>query len=318
VNPALHIPVMLEQAVTALRVKPGGIYVDLTVGAGGHTRCILDRSAPDGRVLGLDRDPEALQVATDNLMSYRSRVSLFQSLFSELPDVLQKMGLRRVDGMVADLGVSSLQFERAERGFSLKRPGPLDMRMDPTRGKTLDQLLAEITPEDLASALRRLGQVERPRHIARRILEAHKAGKLNTTVDLARVGSEGGRFRLHPATRVFLALRMLVNNEAGELDALLAALPEPLECGGRAAFITFHSVEDRRIKQRFAQLQGRCTCVPDLPVCTCGETARMHIVTRRPQRPTIEEVAANPRARSARLRVAERVALSESERESVL
>jgi 16S rRNA (cytosine1402-N4)-methyltransferase len=214
---------------------------------------------------------------------------------------------------LVDLGVSSLQFDRAERGFSFQRPGPLDMRMDPTRGKTLDQLLADIPLEDLADALRRLGQVERPRHIARRILEAHKAGKLNTTVDLARVGSEGGRSRLHPATRVFLALRMLVNNEDGELAALLAALPEPLERGGRAVFISFHSVEDRRIKQRLVELQGRCTCVPDMPVCTCGATARMRTITRRPQRPTADEVSANPRARSANLRVAERVSLEEEE-----
>lgn len=312
-NPAIHIPVMLEQAVAALQVKPGGTYVDLTVGVGGHARGILDRSAPDGRLLGIDRDPEALQAATDNLVSYRGRVSLFQALFSELPSVLRKTGVRRVDGMLADLGVSSLQFERAERGFSLKRPGPLDMRMDPTRGRTLDQLLAEITLEDLADALRRLGQVGRPRSIARRILEAYRAGRLNTTVDLARVGSEGGRFHLHPATRVFLALRMLVNNEDGELDALLTALPEPLERDGRAVFISFHSVEDRRIKRRFVQLQGRCTCAPDLPVCTCGATAHLRIVTRRPQRPTAEEVSANPRARSATLRVAERVSIAKKE-----
>jgi 16S rRNA (cytosine1402-N4)-methyltransferase len=300
---------MLEQVMGFLQPRPGGRYVDLTLGTGGHARRILEASSPDGLVLGLDRDPEVIRRAKENLKSFGERLRAFHGRFSQLPRALDQAGWKQVDGMLADLGVSSPQLENPERGFSFQHKGPLDMRMDPTAGQPLSALLAGMDVDVLADALRRFGEVQRPRAVARRILSAQQDGKLTDTLALARVAAERGRGGgRHPATRVFMALRMLVNQEIEELETLLAWLPDPLEHRGRVAVISFHSLEDRLVKNRLKLLEGRCTCPPGLPECGCGRRRILRVLTRRVERPSAREVEENPRARSARLRAAERVA----------
>jgi 16S rRNA (cytosine1402-N4)-methyltransferase len=304
-----HRPVLLEQAVEQLRPRSGGRYVDLTLGAGGHARRILEESSPDGLVLGLDRDPQAVSQAQENLKKFGSRLQAVHGRFSQLPHALDRAGWNQVDGMLADLGVSSLQLDNPERGFSLQSRGPLDMRMDPGAGQPLSELLEKLDVDALADALRRLGEVKSPRAVARRILSALREGELADTLALARVAAEKKRGGArHPATRVFMALRMLVNQEIEELESLLARLPDPLKGRGRVVVISFHSLEDRLVKNRLRLLEGRCTCPPGLPECGCGRRRTLKVLTRRVVRPSAQEVEQNPRARSARLRAAERVA----------
>ena len=304
-----HLPVMLEQVVEQLRPRPGGRYVDLTLGAGGHARRILEESSPDGLVLGLDRDPAVINRAKQNLESFGERLRAFHGRFSQLPRALEQAGWKNVDGMLADLGVSSLQLENSERGFSFQHRGPLDMRMDPTEGQPLSAILSTLDVDALADVLRRFGEVKSPRAIARRILKARNEGILTDTLALAGVAAEKKRGGArHPATRVFMALRMMVNQEIEELEALLARLPDPLQPRGRIVVISFHSLEDRLVKKRIKLLEGQCTCPPGLPECGCGRRQILRALTRRVVRPSAREVSENPRARSARLRVAERVA----------
>ncbi len=299
---------MLEQAIDLLQPRPGGVYVDLTLGAGGHARSILERSAPDGRLLAIDRDPWAVDRARGELAAFRDRLHLVHCPFSELTHLLREAELTRVDGMLADLGVSSVQLDLPERGFSFQQAGPLDMRMDPSSGQSLAERLSGMDVDALAEQLRRLGEVTRARSTARRILDALAEGRVSNTVELARViGSGDRRGRTHPATRVFMALRMMINDELGQLAAVLRLLPEPLEPGGRVVFICFHSLEDRAVKRRLVELEGGCTCPPSMPVCRCDRRALMRRLTRRALKPSQAEVAANPRARSARLRAAERL-----------
>ncbi len=305
----LHQPVMPEQVVKFLNPQNGGKYVDLTLGLGGHARRILECSAPDGVLLGVDRDREAIRRAKKNLEPYQERLEIVHGRFSELDAHLKKIGWSQVDGILADLGVSSLQLQDAQRGFSFQNAGPLDMRMDPDLDESLKTRLARMDENTLADVLRRFGEVRRPRVIARRILRSIEEDRLTDTLALARIASEGKRKgRIHPATRVFMALRMMVNREQEELRALLDSLPGPLKPGGRVVFISFHSLEDRLVKQRLKDLEGKCTCPPGLPECGCGVHPLMRIITRRPVMPEQVELDRNPRARSARLRMAERLA----------
>ncbi len=304
-----HQPVMLEQAMDLLRPHSGGIYVDLTLGAGGHARAILERSAPDGKLLGLDRDPSAIELAGETLSEFSGRYSLIHGAFADLSEHLEHAGIERVDGLLADLGVSSMQLDRPERGFSFQNPGPLDMRMDQDSGSPLVKVLSETGERELAGALRKFADIRQARKLARRLLKALSDGVLTDTESLAKVvGVSSRRGKIHPATRVFMALRMLVNDELGQLDSLLGLLPEPLVPGGRAVFISFHSLEDRAVKRRFVELEGVCTCPPGLPVCACGRVSLMKRLTKKALRPGERELARNPRARSARMRAAERLA----------
>ena len=307
-----HQPVMLGEAIAALAPKPGGRYVDVTLGLGGHARRILEESAPDGSLLGVERDPETLEHARANLAGFGQRLIPVCGRMSDLAGHLQRVGWERVDGLLADLGVSSVQLDDATRGFSLQQQGPLDMRMNRTRGMPLGALLDTMDIDRLADVLRQ-GEVRAPRVVARRILQARDAGRLGTTTDLARVAGDQPRHRgknraRHPATRSFMALRILVNDELTELESLLRLLPSPLAVGGRAVFISFHSLEDRLVKQRLVELEGRCTCPAGLPACHCGARPLLRRLRRGVLRPSAEEVRDNPRARSARLRAAERVA----------
>ena len=304
----VHIPVLFQAVLSGLRVKPGGEYIDATIGGGGHAAGILAASSPDGRLLGLDRDPAAVEIARDRLTSYAGRVTFVHSSFALLEDVARARDFAPVDGVLFDLGFSSLQLSDPVRGFAFKADGPLDMRFDPTGGgPTAAELVNYLSLEDLKELLYRYGEEARAHRVVEAILAARP---LHTTQQLAAVVRAAvgvsRRERIHPATRTFQALRIAVNDE---LDALEAALPQAVEIlapGGRLVVIGFHSLEDRLVK-RFMRRESRdCICSSEMPVCTCEHRATLHLVGRKPNRPTEEEVDANPRARSARLRVAER------------
>jgi 16S rRNA (cytosine1402-N4)-methyltransferase len=313
-----HIPVMPNQVLDGLAVRPGLRYCDATLGLGGHTEQILQRSAPDGEVVAIDRDPAALERSKRRLAPFGGRVRFCQGNFADVVSILEDLGLVPVDGLLLDLGVSSLQLDQAERGFSFSADGPLDMRMDPTQGQSASELIAQLSEAELARVIRDYGEQPASRAIARAIKRAHTSGELQGTSDLARVvasvvrsrarrGRRGRRSKIHPATRTFMALRMAVNDELGSLHRLLDTFTEAIRPGGRVAVITFHSLEDRAVKRRFVNLADPCTCPPSLPVCCCNKQPQLSLVTRRPLRPEEAEVEANPRARSSKLRVAERI-----------
>jgi 16S rRNA (cytosine1402-N4)-methyltransferase len=299
-----HAPVMLAEVVAQLAPRSSGIYCDATVGYGGHARAILEASGPDGRLVGLDRDPNALAAARERLADFGDRVALYHAPFSALADVLARAKLPALDGCIADLGVSSPQLDRAERGFSFRREGPLDMRMDPTKGETAAELLRRIDADELEAVLRDLGEERWARRIARSIVAAREAGEpLETTAQLAAlVARSMPRHERHkdPATRTFQALRIAVNGELDELAQLLDDAPGALAPGGRLVVITFHSLEDRIVKHRFRALAGQS---PE----TRGRTPVLRILTKRPLVAGDDEVGRNPRARSAKLRAAEKV-----------
>jgi len=292
--------------LTFLAVRPGGTYIDATVGGGGHAAAILTASAPDGRLLGLDRDPAALEIARRRLAPFGDRALLRHGSFARL--ALLAQDIAPVDGVVFDLGLSSLQLADPRRGFAFSREGPLDMRFDPEAGgPTAADLVNTLSVKELAEVLYRYGEERQARRIAEAIVAARP---VRTTTELAEVvaaavGSRRGR--IHPATRTFQALRIAVNRE---LDALAEALPQALDLlapGGRLVVISFHSLEDRIVK-RFLRRESRdCICPPETPICTCGHRARLRVLTPKPVRPSPEEVAANPRSRSARLRAAQRL-----------
>lgn len=303
--PAVHIPVLVNAVLSWLQVRPGGVYVDGTVGGGGHAEAILTASAPDGRVLGLDRDPQALEFARGRLSCFGDRVTLRHGSFAHLRALVADFA--PADGVLLDLGLSSLQLADPERGFSFTQEGPLDMRFDPTEDlPTAADLVNTLSVKELTDVLYRYGEERQARRIAEAIVASRP---IRTTTELARLVERvvgGRRERIHPATRVFQALRIAVNRE---LEALEAALPQALDVlkpGGRLVVISFHSLEDRIVKQ-FLQRESRdCLCPPEIPVCVCGHRARLRILTPKPVRPDESEVAANPRARSARLRAAEK------------
>ena len=302
-----HVPVLFQAVLNGLQVRPGGRYVDATVGGGGHAAGILAASSPGGRLLGLDRDPAAVEAARVRLSSYAARVVLVHSSFSLLAEVARARQFVPVDGVLFDLGLSSLQLADPTRGFAFMADGPLDMRFDPTKGGSgAAALVNRLSPEELAALLYRYGEEKQARRIAEAIVAARP---LHTTKELAIVVEQavGRRGRIHPATRTFQALRIAVNDELNALEAALPQAVEILAPGGRLAVISFHSLEDRPVK-RFMRRESRdCICPPEMPVCTCDHRATLRWVTRKPIRPTAEEISANPRARSARLRVAERI-----------
>ena len=292
--------------MAGLQIRPGGRYIDGTVGGGGHARGILMGSAPDGELLGIDADPMAVASAGERLAEFGKRVTLIQGNFADLEEIALEHGFGSVDGVLLDLGFSSLQLEAAGRGFSFQLDGPLDMRFDPSQMTTAADLVNDLSVEELASILFRYGEEPRARRIARAIVAERP---INTTGELAALvsASVGRRRRLHPATRTFQALRMAVNEE---MECLAEALPQALRLlasGGRLTVISFHSLEDRLVKQFFRREARNCLCPPEVPVCVCSHRATLGIVTKKPIRPSAEEVAANPRSRSAKLRVAYRL-----------
>ncbi len=306
----IHVPVLFQAVLDGLQVRPGGLYIDATVGGGGHAAGMLAASSPGGRLLGLDRDPAAVEAASVRLVSYAGRVVLVHSSFTRLAEIAHACHFVPADGILFDIGLSSLQLADPTRGFAFKADGPLDMRFDPTAGGlTAAALVNHLSLEELATLLYRYGEERQSRRIAEAIIAARP---LHTTKELAVIVERGvrRRGRIHPATRTFQALRIAVNDELAALEEALPQAVEVLAPGGRLAVISFHSLEDRLVK-RFMRRESRdCICPPESPVCICGHRATLRLVMRKPVRPTADEVAANPRSRSARLRVAERIAVS--------
>ena len=302
-----HLPVLTERVVELLAPAGPGLLVDATVGLGGHAEALL-RAQRDFQLVGLERDPEALSRAGVRLQHFGDRVQLVAETFDHLPLVLRRLGLGAPAAILADLGCSSLQLDTAERGFSFSDDGPLDMRMGGD-GPTAADMLEDSEWEELVRILRDFGEERRARAIARAIVRRREQAPLRTTGELSRLVSDviGGRGRrIHPATRTFQALRIAVNDELGQLERFLEPAIRSLRSGGRIAVISFHSLEDRIVKHTMRRLTGRCTCPPDLPVCRCNPKRVVDVLTRSPIRPNDEEVAANPRARSSRLRAAEK------------
>ena len=279
--------------------------MDATLGAGGHARALLEAD-PGIRLLGLDRDPDAVLLARGRLAEFGKRVEVVQANFSDLESALE--GHPAPDGILADLGLSSMQLERADRGFSFRRDGPLDMRMSRS-GRTAADVVANASAEELSRIFFEYGEERMAIKIARAILEERSRGPITTTRQLSRLvaGVKGDREKIDPATRVFQALRIEVNEELQSLSRFLAFAVERLNAGGRLSIISYHSLEDRMVKEAFRRESGMCLCPRKLPVCVCGARRALVVLTRRPIRPSVSEVASNPRSRSARLRAAEKV-----------
>ena len=301
-----HQPVLYHEIIHALQPKSPDLYVDGSVGAGGHARGILEACAPDGRLLGLDVDPQALASARETLAPYGERVRLVQASYLYFTDALKECGWTAVQGMLLDLGVSSMQLDTAERGFSFQHEGPLDMRFDPSTPRTAADLVNGLPETELADLIYRYGEEPHARRIAEAIVRVRP---LTTTWQLAEVVRKSipEHGRIHPATRTFQALRIAVNDELKTLETTLPRATAALAPSGRLAIIAFHSLEDRIIKAFFRRESRDCLCPPRQPVCTCGHKATLRDITRRPIRPSEAEIQDNVRARSARLRVAEKL-----------
>jgi len=307
---AEHLPVLYSEALDWLDPRPGGRYVDCTVGLGGHSAGILERSEPDGQLLGIDADTSALELARERLVEFGTRVTLVHDTFDQLDRLARSHAFTPADGVLFDLGVSSLELDRPERGFSLRSEAPLDMRFDQSGGRTAADILAATGEKELADLLYRYGEEPRSRGIARAIVAARARQPIETTAELARLvervyGRASGR--VHPATRTFQALRIAVNDE---LEMLESALPQALSVlapGGRLVVISFHSLEDRLVKRFLVDQARGCRCPPEVPICVCGGVPAVEILTRKVVTPTPEEAQRNHRARSAKLRAARKL-----------
>jgi 16S rRNA (cytosine1402-N4)-methyltransferase len=317
-TPGPHVPVLLDEVLQGLQVRAGGLYIDGTVGAGGHSLATLEQ-AEGVRLLGLDVDPSALAIARDRLQSYseRDRVRLVQSNFAKLDEIAVLEGFSPANGVLLDLGVSSMQLDTPERGFSFRTEGPLDMRLDPREPVTAADLVNSLPENELADLIYKYGEELASRRIARRIVEARDREPITTTSQLENIvyGALGGRVAgrthhaIHPATKTFQALRIAVNRELEVLEEGLRAAVQVLKPGGRLAVISFHSLEDRIVKLFMRQEQKGCVCPPEYPVCVCGRKPTLRVINSKPIEATQEEARRNPRSRSAKLRVAERVGI---------
>lgn len=308
-----HSPVLYHEIITVLQPKSGGLYADCTLGAGGHAWGILNASSPEGQLLGLDVDPQAIELARNRLSQFCSRVFIVRASYVTLADELSRLGWKGVDGVLLDLGVSSMQLDSPGRGFSFKVSEPLDMRFNPADTVSAADLVNSLSENELADLIYRYGEERMSRQIARAIVQSRP---VLTTDQLAEVVSRSvrrgqkpvaHRSRSDPATRTFQALRIAVNHELEALSQVLPIAIRGLAPGGRLAVISFHSLEDRLVKQFFRRESQDCICPPRQPVCTCGHRATLREITPRPIRPQPFEVRQNPRSRSARLRVAERL-----------
>lgn len=302
-----HTPVLFQEVLSALEPRSGSRIIDGTIGAAGHALGILIASSPDGELLGLDRDPEALAIAQERLTDFGKRAILQQGSFAEIVDHAAGIGWNSVDGILLDLGLSSMQLGNPHRGFSFREEGPLDMRFDPSQDLRAADLVNEFLLEDLASVIHRYGEEPKAYNIAKAIVSARPIMSTRQLADLVTKVVGWKKRQIHPATRTFQSLRIAVNDELDTLRAGLEQSIRLLEPGGRLAVISFHSLEDRIVKQTFRRASSECVCPPEQPFCTCEGRRKINLITRRPIRPTEEEEKQNPRARSARLRVAEKV-----------
>ena len=306
-----HVPVLLEEAVERLNVKPGQTYVDCTVGTGGHAARILEESSPDGRLIAVDRDGQALGIAREKLRSFGGRVVFFNRRFGELASILEESGAGRPAGFLFDLGVSLLQIEDPDRGFSYRLNGPLDMRMNQSDAFTAYEVVNEYSERKLTEIISEYGEENWANRIAKFIVEARSNKPIETTFELVEIiknaiPAAARKDGPHPAKRTFQAIRIEVNNELRIIEQTIEDAVKHLNKGGRIAIITFHSLEDRIVKNAYKKLAQGCTCPPEFPVCVCGGKPKVKIITKKPILPSDDEIEGNPRARSAKLRVAEK------------
>jgi 16S rRNA (cytosine1402-N4)-methyltransferase len=307
-----HKPVLVAEIIASLQCRAGAVFLDGTLGGGGHAFEILRNSAPDGRLIGIDVDGDALRQAEKHLASFGDRKILVKGNFADMKTILSGMGIKEMEGILLDLGVSSHQLDTAERGFSFTLDAPLDMRMDRDRGPSAYDLVHTFSQQELAVLIRKFGEERMAGRISRAIVKRRALSPIRTTVDLAALVAGTlpgirGPARIHPATRTFQALRIAVNDELANLQQALVDGMELLKPGGRFSVISFHSLEDRIVKNAFYTAEKGCICPPDLPVCACGRKPTMKVLTRKPVVPGEVEIRDNPRARSAKLRTAERI-----------
>lgn len=306
-----HVPVMPGEVTEGLNINENGIYLDCTLGGGGHSELIL-KKLTTGRLIAIDKDEEALAFAKSRLSEYGDKVTFVHSDFKRADEVLDDLNIDRIDGVLMDLGVSSYQLDAAERGFSYRFDAPLDMRMDKTQFLTAFNVVNEYNELDIADILFRYGEERYARKIAANIIRYRQQQSIRTTGQLAEIVEKSyppkERFKGgNPCKRTFQAIRIEVNGELRELDEIIGKLAERLNKGGRICVITFHSLEDRIVKREFQYLEAKCICPPKQPVCTCNKVQTVKIITKKPLTASEEELAVNPRAQSAKLRVAERV-----------
>ena len=306
------MPVMVDEVLSFLQPQSGQTLIDCTVGGGGHALEIVKRILPDGKLIGIDQDVAALSASRDVLKQYAGNVILEKGNFAELEEIARRLGIQSADGVVFDLGVSSHQLEAAERGFSFRHDAPLDMRMDPSQPVTARELVNSLPERRLAEIIREFGEERWAKRIAGFIVDRRSRKPIETTRELADIVRaaipEGARSEhIHPATRTFQALRIAVNRE---LEVLAAGLDQAIRLmgkGARICVLSYHSLEDRIVKNTFSRHAGKCACPPGLPVCVCGAQKVVKILTRRPVTPSEDEIRRNPRARSAKLRAAEKI-----------
>ena len=303
-----HTPVMAQEVISALEVKPLGACIDCNVGEGGHSLAILSAVTPTPRLLGIDLDAESLTIARRRLEAYQDTVVLVQGNFADVSAIAEEHGFEPADGILFDLGLSSLQVDTGSRGFSFRQEARLDMRFDPGQEITAYNVVNEYSEESLADVIFRLGEERKSRRVARAIVRKRP---IETTIQLADVITHAlgwpAKGRIHPATRTFQAIRMAVNKELDNLERGLEQALELLRSGGRVAVISYHSLEDRLVKNKLRHEASDCICPPETPICVCGHKASIRLVNRKVIKPTQAEVQANPRSRSARMRVAERI-----------
>jgi 16S rRNA (cytosine1402-N4)-methyltransferase len=303
---------MPAEVLAYLQPQAGGLFLDGTLGGGGHAALLLEASAPSGRLIGFDRDSAAIKAATSSLSRFGDRFTPVNSNFDAAGSLLPSMGIEAIDSFVLDLGVSSHQLDSGDRGFSFQQDAPLDMRMDSSSGESAAELLARLSHGELARIIREYGEDRWAGRIASFICKARETREIETTLQLAELVKSAiprGAWeeRIHPATRTFQALRIAVNDELGSLERGLQSIIRLLRPGGRGVVISFHSLEDRIVKQMFKRMAGGCTCPRDLPVCSCGNLPEVRILTTRPVVATAGELAQNPRSRSAKLRAVEKL-----------
>ena len=305
----VHVPVLLDEVTEALQAERGGRFIDCTLGLGGHASAILSRIAPSGKLLGIDADPEAITLSRDRLSEYGQSVTLVNDNFVNLEDICERYQFHPVDGILFDLGISSLQLDTAKRGFSFHLDAPLDMRFGPGQGPTASEIVNTFSEQELASLIQRYGEERHSRRIARRIVQSRPVA---TTLELAHLiertaGAPARRSRIHPATRTFMALRIAVNGELQNLELALQQTINLLRPGGRLAVISYHSLEDRIAKQFMRYAAANCVCPSGTIMCRCGHVPTLKLISRKVIKPTSLEIESNPRSRSAKLRIAERL-----------
>ncbi len=306
-----HVSVLLNETIEGLNIKPDGIYVDGTLGGGGHAYEVLKRLSPKGRLIGIDQDGEALRAADQRLKEFGEQVTLARDNYCEIDRVLESLGIEKVDGILLDIGVSSYQLDNLERGFSYKSNAPLDMRMDTRQSLTAADVVNSYSENELFTIIKDYGEERFARNIAKKIVQSREDKPLETTQELSEIiqsaipmkaKAKGG----HPAKKTFQAIRIEVNRELAVLKESIDKMIERLNPGGRICIITFHSLEDRIVKTKFRENENPCTCPPDFPVCVCGKKSKGRVITRKPIVPSEDEIAVNKRAKSSKLRIFER------------